>query len=265
MEAAHGFFAIVYASPDQRLRRRLWDDLQETKRGILGPWMVAGDFNAVTSQAETLKYTAYNAQRSVEFVNWIHAEGLIDMGFSGPKLTWVKGPEGIFTKGARLDHAMCDLNWRQRFGEATFKFQAAWLTHNAFLEEVRRSWSGTCDLTRNIQEIQGDLKTWNKEVFDCIEAKKRILLARIEGIQRRVNGNYHSGLSDLEKKLRSKLEEVLYQEELMWYQRSREELIVSGDRNTKFYHAATMVRKSRNRILSLKDDTGNWITDTEAL
>ena len=47
----------------------------------------------------------------------------------------------------------------------------------------------------------------------------------------------------------------------MWFQRSSEEWIRSGERNTKFYHAATRVRKYRNKYETLKNEKGEWITD----
>lgn len=151
------YYAVVYGSPTHNLLRRMWSELAATKREITGAWMVAGDFNSVTSREETYNYTAFNSQRSSDFVEWIQNEGLIDMGFGGPSHTWVKGGTTEQAKGARLDRALCNLAWRQRFPEAIvthlprlssdhapllirliegsgdrrrakFKFQAAWLT-----------------------------------------------------------------------------------------------------------------------------------------
>ena len=58
---------------------------------------------------------------------------------------------------------------------------------------------------------------------------------------------------------------MLQQEELLWFKRSREEWIKSGDRNTKFYHSSTLIRKSRNKIGTLKNNVGDWISDALAL
>nr|GMC69838.1 uncharacterized protein LOC109178201 [Ipomoea batatas] len=131
------------------------------KRGISGPLMVAGDFNSVLNQDETTNYAAFSLQRSADFAECIHSEGHIDMGFSGSKLTWVKSNQSGYIKGARLDRALCNLAWRQRFLDASvvhlprigsdhapllirltgtdlprcrapFRFQAPWLTDRSF-------------------------------------------------------------------------------------------------------------------------------------
>ena len=35
--------------------------------------------------------------------------------------------------------------------------------------------------------------------------------------------------------------------------------IVLGDRNTKYYHTSTIVRRKRNKIEMLKDEDGRWV------
>ncbi|RYR67777.1 hypothetical protein Ahy_A03g014198 [Arachis hypogaea] len=37
------------------------------------------------------------------------------------------------------------------------------------------------------------------------------------------------------------------------------------DRNTKFFHGSTMIRRRRNKITSLQNDNRDWITDKTAL
>lgn len=74
-----------------------------------------------------------------------------------------------------------------------------------------------------------------------------------------------NGLINLDKKLYNELDETLHQEELKWCQKSMEEWIQLSDRNTKFYHASTMVRRDRNRIRGLKDVNDVWINDKDQL
>ena len=120
-------------------------------------------------------------------------------------------------------------------------------------------------MCRNINQTRRALLCWNREEFGNIFARKRRLWARLEGVQRHLDSGKIANLLKLERKLQRDLDDVLEQEELLWFQRSREEWIASGDRNTKFYHTSTLIRKNRNKIVTLKDMNGEWVTDVDAL
>nr|GMD52524.1 ribonuclease H [Ipomoea batatas] len=273
------YYAVVYGSPTHNLRRRMWSELTATKREITGAWMVAGDFNSVTSRVERYNYTTFNSQRSSDFVEWIQNEGLIDMGCGGPSHTWVKGGTTEQAKGARLDRALCNLAWRQRFPEAIvthlprlssdhapllicliegsgdhrragFKFQAAWLTSPQLSEVVRTTWRKGTGLQDNIARMTAEFTKWNKEVFGNIKHRKNVVLTRLGGIQKSLSTRHHGGLVKHEKRLTEEYHEILYQEELMWFQHSREDWIVSGDRNTAYYHAVATIKKAQNKVQS---------------
>ncbi|XP_031124346.1 uncharacterized protein LOC116027060 [Ipomoea triloba] len=280
------YYAIVYGSPTHHLRRRLWSELNMAKLQLDGPCLVAGDFNSVLIKDETCNYTAFSTQRSSDFANWINSEGWIDMGFNGPPLTWVRGQVTGIDKGARLDRALCNVAWRQLFPESMvshlprlasdhapllitiekrvssltrhyFKFQAAWFTDPSFMNLVRNSWVRTGDVCSNVNRVESALTIWNRSVFGNIHRRKKTVLARLSGVQRRLSTAFHRGLAKLEQNLTNEYHEILFQEELLWFQRSREEWINSDDRNTAYYHASTTIRKARNSIKSLRDDLGN--------
>lgn len=69
------------------------------------------------------------------------------------------------------------------------------------------------------------------------------------------------GLIKLESKIRKELEEVMHQEEIIWFQQAREEWITSGDHNTKFYHAATRSKKAKKGRYNFLDMEGNTMND----
>lgn len=86
--------------------------------------------------------------------------------------------------------------------------------------------------------------------FGNIFKNKKRLMARIVGIQRSLDIKYDRALIKLDKKLQKELENVLYQQ-------SREDWIKPGDRNTRFYHTSTLVKRSRNNIKALRDAKKN--------
>ncbi|XP_073046080.1 uncharacterized protein [Primulina eburnea] len=224
------FLTIVYGSPNPTLRKRLWQDLTKENLNIQGSWLSVGDYNSVCNEHETSTTEGATHHRSAGFNDWLFNQGLIDIGFSGSRFTW-----------------------------------AAWLTHEDFHKVVRNEWHDQHTLSDNVSKLANTLSSWNFSTFGNIHHRKRKLVARIEGVQRSLGNQARHSLFQLEAKLRRELDKVLEQEELLWFQKSREEWIVSGDRNTKFYHTSTMVKRSRSKIEALKDDNDIWITDTDLL
>nr|GLL49392.1 uncharacterized protein LOC109193865 [Ipomoea trifida] len=142
---------------------------------------------------------------------------------------------------------------------------AAWLTNNGLNDVVKNTWHTEHDFFTNLSRMGNVLAGWNRTVFGNIHHKKKVILARLNGVQRRLANSPHGGLLKLEKKLMDEYHDILYQEELLWFQRSREDWISSGDRNTAFYHAAATIRKSRNTVTSIRDECGHWVTDNATL
>lgn len=85
----------------------------------------------------------------------------------------------------------------------------------------------------------------------------------MEGIQKALSQKFSRGLIKLEEKLQKELDNVLHQEEMLWFQKSRMEAIRDGDRNTKIFHLSTVIRRKRNRIDMLKNNEGTWVSKVE--
>ena len=90
-------------------------------------------------------------------------------------------------------------------------------------------------------------------------------MARINRIQKALEKYSSRGLIRLEARLRTDLEMVMGQEEILWWQKSRKDWIMHGDRNTKFFHQKTIVRRRRNRIEAIQDNSGNWLYNAEEI
>lgn len=55
------------------------------------------------------------------------------------------------------------------------------------------------------------------------------------------------------------------QEELIWFQKSRSKWLEFGDRNTRFFHGVTTIRRRKNHITTLQNDNGDWVHDVKLL
>lgn len=137
-------------------------------------------------------------------------------------------------RAVNSDHAplLLNLGKRKGGGRRGFMFQAAWLCHHNFSDMVDRKWNQNEDTLYNTCKLASTLKQWNKLTFGNIHKRKSRILARLEGIQKCLGLGCTNGLIKLERKLRMDLKDTLMQEELLWFQQSREKWINSGDRNT---------------------------------
>ncbi|XP_021758496.1 uncharacterized protein LOC110723447 [Chenopodium quinoa] len=86
------FFSAIYASPDSSTRKELWRQLENIRRSLHGPWILAGDFNDTTSMTERSGVGGTEMQkRCAEFSDRIDSNNLINLGCSGPAHTWSRG------------------------------------------------------------------------------------------------------------------------------------------------------------------------------
>lgn len=270
--------SALYASPNPRIRDILWEDLQDFASTNTYAWSVAGDFNEVAKVEETRSSstdTGHSQRR--KFVENINACKLMDMGASGPKFTWTNGRQGSANVQKRLDRGLCNEDWRAMFPEGMiqnlprtysdhapllisphgmhsitfihrpFRFEAAWIMDATFGDVVLSGWNGS-NLREKIDNFSKAAISWNKNVFGNIFRKKRWTLARIKGVQDSQSKSFSHNLISLEKDLVADYNNILAQEELLWFQKSRAKWIVMGERNTRYFHLSTIIRRRKPKL-----------------
>ncbi|XP_058769166.1 uncharacterized protein LOC131643032 [Vicia villosa] len=285
------YFTPIYASPNAANREMMWTDLKNISNSMSKPWLLAGDFNDTAFDHEKKGGRTISINRCKKFLNNFEDCGLMDLGAVGPKFTW-KGP---IYKGQRiyerLDRAFCNDLWRLEFtegcaqvlmridfsdhhpllirtmgrntksSEPCFRFESAWTLHKEYQHMIQSNWQNDVHIISNLQNIRQGFKKWKFHTFQQILRQKSYIMKRLEGIQTTIQtSRTHKGIRRLEKHLQEKLRDILKEEELMWFQRSRAKWLVDGDRNTKYYHIKTVQRR-RNKIVTVKDANGNWIED----
>ncbi|KAI9119566.1 hypothetical protein K1719_009442 [Acacia pycnantha] len=115
-------FIVVYASPNEAKRHRIWDILYNTSIETNGPWLLAGDFNEIKTPLEQRGGGRVNEARCQIFKDWIQDCNLIDIDAHGPFFTW-KCPQwnGLDRVYKRLDRCLCNVQWQEDFGNADVK------------------------------------------------------------------------------------------------------------------------------------------------
>jgi hypothetical protein len=291
------FFTPVYACPQEEGRNELWRELKNISRSMVGEWLLAGDFNDIMNQAEKKGGVPVSQRRCVKFMDRVNDCNLLDCGVVGPKFTW-RGPsfhggDRIFE---RLDRALSNDDWRISFPDAVvkvlprvsfsdhhpllihlfgnnnfqragyFKFESAWLLEDSYIGMLESCWSGAVPINAQLNHLTQVIKDWKYMTVEQVKNRKSELLARLGGIQRKLQGGRSNRfLVQLESELQNELAHILKAEELMWFQRSRARWLVDGDRNTRYYHLKTITRRRQNRILMLRNENGVWVDDEEVL
>ena len=125
---------------------------------------------------------------------------------------------------------------------------------------VSQAWRQTLDLAKAIETFTKEATKWNKEQFGNIFARKRNIVAKLNGIQKAISVKPLTFLLNLENDLLRDLDTVLNLEEELWALKFRVNWMIQGDRNTAFYHVSTLVRRKRNKIMVIKDSVGEWIS-----
>ncbi|XP_062010302.1 uncharacterized protein LOC133726711 [Rosa rugosa] len=240
---------VIYASPTNSVRADLWPYLDHLIADINLPCMFIGDFNELISIDD--KSCGPFTGRFGGFRDWVNRNALIDMGFQGSRFTWSNN-----RVKERLDRGFCNCSWRSSFAEAfiqhlpktrsdhcpilmqlysnnfvnreaiPFRFQAMWFSHANYADFVSSTWNSlTGDFSAKVQALSVALAKWNKEEYETIRD----------------------------------------QENLFWRQKSRDKWLQGGDRNTRFFHLTTLVRRRKNKIEGLFDKNGNWFTDSATM
>ena len=139
----------------------------------------------------------------------------------------------------------------------------AWITHRQFDDFIVQRWQNSLSLVPKLRKLAGDLIIWNKDIFGNLFRRKQTIRARLEGIQRRLAESGQRHLLKLEAQLRKEYNDILNQLELLWFQKSRMEALRDGDRNTRYFHLSTTVRRRYNRVEGLQNQAGDWITEPD--
>ena len=286
---------VVYAAPTPSRRSGLWAVLEEVISNADGPVFVGGDFNTIVRLDERTGGNGSLSEDSLMFGDWINNTSLIDMGFSGNQFTWKRGKTENTFVAKRLDRVLCCAHARLKWQEARvshlpflasdhaplylqltpevkgnvcrrpFRFEAAWLQHSNFQELLSASWDRDIDTREALARLGATLRKWNKEVFGNVQRRKEELVMKIKDIQERIEQNNSDEMLVREEELLKELEIVLEQEEVIWFQKSREKWVAHGDRNTKFFHMSTVIRRRRNRVEMLKNNDNHWVSDAQEL
>ena len=162
------------------------------------------------------------------------------------------------------DHCplLIDTNPEDAFSPRPFCFEAVWAKDPRCYDVIDLAWkknvsgSACFKLFQKQRATAAALKKWNKEIFGNCQAKILELTTTLEKVQ---SGSPSNTNTNMENSIQTKLNGWLASLETVWRQKSRETWLKEGDRNSRFFHLSTVIRRKRNSIDAIKSDSGDWI------
>ena len=153
--------SAIYASPRLEERKLLWKNLATIAPLHDLPWLTLGDFNELLASSDKLGGNPLNPRRVQFFKECLDSCGMVDLGFHGPRFTWVNKREVGHYIQERLDRGFANAMWRGLYPEASihhltcthsdhcpvllklvehgpscfsrpFRFQPMWMSHPLF-------------------------------------------------------------------------------------------------------------------------------------
>nr|XP_023924361.1 uncharacterized protein LOC112035761 [Quercus suber] len=235
-------FTVIYASPRSAERHILWNNLNKVADMHNMPWVLAGDFNEPLQEDDKFRGRLVSVNRSLLFKECLDKCNMIDIGFSRPCFTWTNRREVEALIQERIDQVFVNPSWCLLYPEARvvhltrcysdhspvmlevlprtitrrnrpFKFQTCWLMDPTFPRIVTQAWGQALSLVDAIEKFTKDATTWNKMQFGNIFARKKNIMARLNGIQRAVSFRPSTFLLNLENELLKEPNMVLNKEE----------------------------------------------------
>ena len=224
--------------------------------------------------------------------NLIFDIGAVDLGFVGNKFTWSNKQWGKDCIREKHDRGNANINWMLCFPRATvyhlgalnsdhcplhidtnpndsfsprlFRFEAIWAKDPRCYNIIDEAWknefygSDSFILCRKQFSTTAALKKWNKETFGFCQTRMKELSTKLEQVQA---GSVSEKNSLMKASIQRELNSWLSNNESFWKQKSREVWLKEGDKNSKFFHLSTIIRRRRNAIDAIKGDDGVWITN----
>jgi exonuclease III len=250
------------------------------------PLLVGGDFNIIRNQSEK-NNNRYNNRWPSLFNAVINSLDLRELELSGRQFTWANNLQVLTFE--KLDRILISTDWELKFprvttqslprgisdhtpllldmgspsqpNKCTFKFELAWLFKDGFHEKVAEVWQretkGSNSLERwqnKIRSLRRYLRGWAKNMNGLYKKEKKEILGKLEQLDKKAECTLllpHE--LNIKQCLNARLIQLLREEEIKWYQRSKSKRLLPGDNNTKYFHMVANGKHRKSQIFELSD------------
>lgn len=285
------YLTCVYGHPVRKERGEVWERITRIGLNREGSWMLTGDFNELADPKEKLGGPNRSVSSCQEFKHMLRVCGLWETRHTWYQYSWFGNRNNELVQ-CRLDRTVVNQEWSELFPQAqahylqkicsdhnplitcldggrwnqwaTFRYDQRWVKKQGFKEMVEQKWrtygpQTTSNMMSKIAACRKDISYWKRQTKPNSAKRIQELHFRIDQATRQTPVCQRA-LSQL----RHELNQEYLNEEIFWQQKSRQSWLQNGDRNTKYFHAATKNRRAQNRIKNLLDDAEKeWHADSD--
>jgi len=277
------FASFVYGDPVWNSRQEVRDNLINIGLTRNEPWFVVGDLNEIWDNSEKLGGPARDESSFLPFRNMVRDCRLRDIPFSGNKFSWAGKRNDMWIQ-IRLDRALGNSEWFHLFPRVhseylervgsdhrplltrfvnenqsfsgRFMFDKRWISKPETIEVVRQGWhnggnTGDISLFDRIAACRRSLSRWKRSSQSNSKTRIKMLRENLEE-----EGSKQFPRFFLLQRWKGELADAYRQEEVYWKQKSSENWLNDGDKNTKYFHGSVNGRRAQNKVFSLIDDNG---------
>ncbi|GLT82217.1 hypothetical protein SLE2022_006220 [Rubroshorea leprosula] len=212
--AKNYLLSLVYVRPQAHFKESFWNDIESRSLTNTVSWVLMGDFNEIMSADEVFPRHSATFQRASRFRQILDNYNLFSEDALGCKFSWCRIQHGRVMLRERLDRVLFNAQAKVQFQGAKlinlprtcsdhhpillnldtaasqpppYKprcFEAVWLTREEFSKVFSQAWGQyPLDMKAAIENTSSACMSWGREVFGNIFRRKRLLRARIAGIQ----------------------------------------------------------------------------------
>ncbi|XP_062080013.1 uncharacterized protein LOC133784752 [Humulus lupulus] len=244
-------------------RESLWSDLKKIKIEVKFPWLVLGDFNAILSTEDRLRYTG-DGSDLFPFQNCVQYCGLEDVKFSGSFFTWNNKQEGKARVYAKIDRVLANDHWRELFEAAEVSFLLEGDFDHYFHQKVAQSREEEVHgnpmyrLVVKLKRLRAVLRLINKEGKGDVFVKETESFAELIKAQEKIR-EHPGDISFIHEEITARKKYVEAHEDMLQFlkQKVKIQWLKEGDQNTKLFHNSIRSRRIQNAIYSTWDLQGN--------
>jgi hypothetical protein len=150
-----------------------------------------------------------------------------------------------------------------------FVYEEMWLKHAGYEDMIKSAWEksdgaapGIGGLCSRLTEMSADMKRWSFESFGSVRAEIKSLRSKLDSARA---AELVTGSSLEVEEIERQLHVIYDREEIMCRQRSRQEWLKAGDKNTKYFQNRASHRKRKNTVRALRREDGSLCNTNDGM